>query len=46
MWPIKGKENKQLFTLWSNLCCRIRRYGSLININPSAWDNHYTNEAQ
>ena len=41
MWPIKEKENKQLLIFVAKsyplqLAVRMRRYGSLINIYPSA----------
>ena len=34
MWPIKEKENRQLL-MYSGQAAGMRRYGSLININPS-----------
>ena len=38
MWPIKDKEKRLI--MWSNLipAVRMRRYGSLIKINPSDSD--------
>ena len=33
MWPIKEKENSQLLIYWP-IFFPMRRYGSLININP------------
>ena len=39
MWPIKEKENRQLLIIVAKSYEGIRRYGSLININPSGPDD-------
>ena len=39
MWPIKEKENAHIMAKYYplNQAAGMRRYGSLININPSCW---------
>ena len=37
MWPIKERNNRHLLIKWPNpiTSCKMLRYGSLIDINPS-----------